>query len=65
MRIFVLIFDVNTIRIRKKNWTNLAHEYFRNIFLARQEIWVVYPWFRETLNTKFGVAKLITQNASL
>ena len=45
LRIFGLIFNVNTIKIRK-NLTNLAREYFSNIFLARHEIWVVHPWLK-------------------
>jgi len=38
LRIFGLISDGNTIKIGKKNLTNLALEYFSKIFLARHEI---------------------------
>jgi len=37
LQIFGLIFDGNTVKIRK-NLTNLARKYFSNIFLARHEI---------------------------
>ncbi len=58
------MFYGNTVKIGK-NLTNLARKCFSNIFLARDEIWVVHPWSRITVPNLLRSRYHVPQNMKI